>query len=390
MTAPEEIGSAADSPKAPAGIPAYRLAALAFATIVIISIPVAVWMYQSRGPGVDFVSFWAAGRLAISGTPALAYDIEVHRALELTVTKLRGLMTFPYPPPFLLLVSVFAVLPFWLAYVPWILGTVALYLASTRALVAPRFALAHPAALVNTIIGQNGFLTTGIFVAGVALLIARPLLGGMILGLLVVKPQIAVLIPIALLASRNWQAIGGAALSSILLLAIAAAVFGLDTYRAFFSMAQQQGAFLSTREWDWGEQASVFALARYFGIDRSAAFALQAGSALAAVAVTWRVWASGHERRAAVLAAATLLVPPYLFAYDSLILILPLAVLLQDARRQWLPAIVWLCLFVPLLGYVGLYEGPNTIPIAAVLCIWGVLADRQRAALPEATPESMT
>jgi hypothetical protein len=361
-------------------MPAYRLAALAFTTIVAISIPVAVWVYHSRGPGVDFVSFWAAGRLALSGEPALAYDIEVHRAFELTVTKLRGLMTFPYPPPFLLLVSIFAVLPFWLAYVPWIIGTVALYVASTRALVAPRFALAHPAALVNTIIGQNGFLTTGIFVSGVSLVVARPLLGGIVLGLLVVKPQLAVLVPVALLASRNWRAIGGAALSSFLLLAMAAAVFGLETYRAFLEMAQQQGAFLSTREWDWGEQASVFAFARYFGIDRSAAFALQAAVALAAAAVTWRVWALGHERRAEVLAAATLLVPPYLFAYDSLMLIVPLAALLHDARRPWLPAIVWIGLFVPLLGYVGVYEGPNTIPIAAALCIWGVLAERQSAA----------
>jgi alpha-1,2-mannosyltransferase len=375
---PETGASAPSLPTAPANWPVYRLVALAFATIVVISIPVSTWVYRFERPGVDFVSFWAAGRLALSGDAALAYDIQVHRALELTVTNFGGLLPFPYPPPFLLVVSAFALLPFWLAYVPWIIGTIALYLASTRALVSARFAFAHPAALVNTIIGQNGFLTSAIFLSGVSLVARRPFVGGIILGLLIMKPQLAVLVPIALLASRNWRAIGAAAFSALLLLAVAAAVFGLESYRAFIGMAQQQSVFLSTREWDWSEQASIFAFLRYFGVDRVVAFSAQAAVALAAAAVAWRAWALGHNQRAGILAAATLLVPPYLLAYDSLILISPLAALLCDARRPWLPGIVWLCLFVPLFGYVGIYEGPNTIPAAAVLCLWGLLTDPGR------------
>lgn len=383
--AQSETGAPAPSPPtAPANRPVYRLVALAFSTIVAISIPVATWVYHFNRPGVDFVSFWAAGRLALSGDSALAYDLQAHRALELTVTNFGGLLPFPYPPPFLLVVIPFALLPYWLAYVPWIIGTIALYLASTRTVVSARFALAHPAALVNTIIGQNGFLTSAIFLSGVALVAARPVVGGIILGLLVIKPQLAVLVPVALLASRNWRAIGAGAFSSLLLLAFAAAVFGFESYRAFIGMAQQQSIFLSTREWDWSEQASIFAFLRYFGVDRAVAFSAQAAVALAAAAVTWRAWALGHKQRTGILAAATLLVPPYLLAYDSLILILPLAALLGDARRPWLPGLIWLCLFVPLFGYVGIYEGPNTIPAAAVLCLWGLLTDQQ--SIPGAGP----
>jgi hypothetical protein len=359
--------------------PAYSLGALAFATIFAISIPVAAWVYGWQRPAVDFVSFWAAGQLAISGHPALAYDIEIHRALERTVTTLGGLMPFPYPPPFLLFVALLGLLPFWVAYLPWILATTAIYLAATRSFVSPRFALAHPAALVNSIIGQNGLLTSGIFLGGLLLLEKRPLVAGLILGLLVIKPQLAVLLPVAVIAARNWKAMAGGVISSVFLLAVAAAVFGLDSYRAFFAITQQYGVYLSTYRWHWGEQASVFAFLRFFGVERSVAFAFQGIAALAAGLLTWKAWSRAVPERFSILAAATILVPPYLFAYDSLILMLPLARLLQKPDHSWRPAIVWSLLVVPMFGYVDVYPGPNTIPIASVLCLWWLYPPKEPA-----------
>lgn len=386
MATPEDRVTPPKPLRPPTEIPAFALTALAFATIFVISIPVAAWVYQSQRPGVDFVSFWAAGQLAISGHPALAYDINAHRAIEQTVTTLRGLMPFPYPPPFLLVVSLVAWLPYWLAYLPWIVVTSGLYLVATRTFVPLRFALAHPAALVNSIIGQNGFLTSGMFLAGVSIVTARPLLGGTILGLLVVKPQLAVLVPIALVAERNWRAIGAAAVSSLLLLALAAVVFGFETYKGFLAVSSQQAAYLSTYSWHWNEQVSVFAFLRSFGVGQSQALIAQGIVAVAAAVVTWRAWAAGLKQRAAVLAAATILVPPYLFIYDSLILILPLAEFLKDRQRPWRAAIIWVCLLVPLFGYVDLYKGPNPIPVAAALCLWWLCGKSSREAAIAATP----
>jgi hypothetical protein len=356
--------------RAPADGPAYRLFALGFSTLVLIAIPVAVWVYRASGPGVDFVSFWAAAELALSGRAALAYDIEAHRAVELTVTLLGGLMPFPYPPPFLLLVSPLGLLPYWLAYVPWILLTGAVYLLATRKIVLARFALAHPGALINAMIGQNGFLTAGLFISAVTLASSRPLLAGALAGALVIKPQLALLIPIAFLAARNWRALAAGAGAALVLVAISAAVFGMETWRAFAAMIQQQGTFLSTREWNWAEQASIFAFLRHFEADQALAFSVQALFGLGAAVLVWRAWAHGHEHREAVLASATLLATPYLFIYDTLILTIAIAVLLKDSGRPWLLPLVWLCLLVPLLGFVGVYSGPNTVPIGAALCLW--------------------
>jgi len=348
---------------------AVALVALAFSTIFVLTVAVAAWVY-SRGPAVDFASFWAAGRLAIQGSPALAYDIETHRAIEMSVAHMGGLMPFPYPPPFLFFVVAIAFKPFWLAYLAWIVPTAAIYLVAAARFTPLRYPLAHPAATVNAIIGQNGLLTCGIFLFGLSLVGAQPFVGGAILGMLVIKPQLAVLLPVAFLAERNWRAIVGGAASSGLLLALAWLVFGTGAYRGFLAITGDYAGYMSGSRWNWGELASLFAFLRFFGVPQAAALAIQGVAALGAAFVTWRAWAAADERRIAVLAAATLLVPPYLFTYDSLLLILPVASFLKDDKHPGRAPIVWLLLLLPLLGYFGLYPGPNTVPVAAILCLW--------------------
>jgi hypothetical protein len=359
----------------------YPLLALLVSTVFCLTVALAAWVYRSEQPAVDFASFWAAGRLAALGTPALAYAIEAHRAVEMTVAHMGGLMPFPYPPPFLFFVAPVAFEPFWLAYLAWIVPTAALYVAALSRFMAPRYPLAHPAALVNAMIGQNGLLTTAIFGFGITMVATQPLLGGSILGLLIVKPQLGVLLPVALLAERNWRAIAGAAASSLLLLAVAWVVFGSAAYRGFFEITGEYAGFMAASRWNWGEFASLFALLRFFGLAQPIALAVQSIAAILAAAVTWRAWSRRDENRIAILAAATLLVTPYLLTYDSLLLVLPLAVVLRDEAHPWRPAILWLLLLAPFLGYFGLYPGPNTIPAAAILSLWWLARPERRGAI---------
>lgn len=367
----------------------FAMVAMAAASIFAFAVVLSTCVYYLYGPDVDFVSFWAAGRLAIGGHPSLAYDIHAHRAVEESVAHMGGLMPFPYPPPFLLLVSAFAWLPYCLSYLLWILATAGLYLAATKRFTAPRFAFAHPAAIVNAMIGQNGFLTSGIFLLGISGVAAAPFTAGLILGVLVIKPQLGVLLPVALVAGRQWRAIGGAALSSITLVTTAAFVFGFDSYRGFVAMTQQYATFMAADRWDWAQQASVFGFFRFLGVPQPFALGLQGIAAIAAAVVTWRCWARGSEERGAVLAAATLLVPPYVFAYDSLLLVLPFAVLLKDQERPWRAGILWVCLLLPLPGYFGFYPGPNTVPMAAVLSLWWMTGrDREGSRVRQLHPVS--
>ncbi len=358
-----------DSPDTPAAR-AYAPAALLLSTVFCLTVALAAWVHYSQRPAVDFASFWAAGRLAAYGLPALAYDVTTHRGVEMTAAHMGGLMPFPYPPPFLFFIIPIGFKPFWLAYLAWIVVNALLYVTAATRFMAARYPLAHPATLVNAIIGQNGLLTSAIFTFGIAIVATQPVLGGAVLGLLVVKPQLGVLLPVAFLAERNWRAIAGAAVSSLALLALAWIAFGGDAYRGFFAITGEYAGFMSGSRWNWSELASLFAFLRFFGVPQAVALAAQGLAALAAAVLTWRAWAKGHRERVAVLAAATLLVPPYLFTYDSLLLILPLAAFLRDKAHPWRPAIIWMLLAIPLLGYFGLYLGPNTVPLASILCLW--------------------
>ena len=349
---------------------AFALVALAATSVFAFAVVLTACVYYLYGPDVDFVSFWAAGRLTLGGHPSLAYQIPAHRAVEQTVAHIDGLMPFPYPPPFLFFVSVFAWLPYCISYVFWISSTAGLYFATTKRLTAPRFAFSHPAAIVNAMIGQNGFLTSGIFLLGISKIAAAPFIAGLILGLLVIKPQLGILIPVALLASRQWRTIAGAAVSSLALLAAAALLFGLRSYSGFLAMAQQYAGFMAADRWDWAQQASIFGFFRFIGAPHPVALTAQGVAAVTAAVVTWRAWSQQSEERSAILAAATLLVPPYVFTYDSLLLVMPFAVLLKDQQRPWRAAILWICLLAPLPGYFGIYPGPNTVPVAAILSLW--------------------
>jgi hypothetical protein len=180
-------------------------------------------------------------------------------------------------------------------------------------------------------------------------------------------------------------AIAGAALSALLMLAITAGLFGPQSYQAFFNLLPQQAAAISNGLVPWSELASVFAFCRFLGIPKEYSFALQAFAALGAAAATWRVWALRLETRGPTLAAATLLVPPYLLTYDSLLLVIPIGWLVRNQRHPAAVVLVWILCLLPIISYSGFYKGPNTIPLAAIICVW-LLQRSESAQMATATP----
>lgn len=316
--------------------------------------------------------------MAAGGDAASAYDIAAHRAIELSVAPVDGLLPFPYPPPFLLLAVPFGVAPFWLALVAWLALTGGLYVAASRSVAPFPYALAHPSVLANALIGQNGFLTSAIIISGTASLRRRPLISGAILGSMVIKPQLALLLPVALLAGREWRAIGGAALSSTILLLAAFLILGGETYQGFFKILPFYAHAMGSSRWPWNELASPFAFARFLGVPQSAALVMHALIAAAAALLTWRAWALGLDRRVPILAAATLLIPPYLFTYDALLLVVPIGWWVREQRHSYWVAIVWVLCLLPVASYFNFYRGPNTIPIAAMISLWVLYSDQMR------------
>ena len=153
--------------------------------------------------------------------------------------KLRELA---YPPPYLLVIKPFSLLPYGAAFILWVTLTGALYLWASRE--AKLAALANPAAAFNGMIGQNGFLTGAIMFAGLHELAARPWRGGAILGLLIIKPHLAFALPIAVAAARAWQAIPAALGTMAFMLGISFLAFGPAAFAQFFELGATFGEFV--------------------------------------------------------------------------------------------------------------------------------------------------
>jgi hypothetical protein len=330
---------------------------------------------------MDFISYWAAARLALEGNPAAAYDFATHRAVELQATMVGGL-PFGYPPCFTLLTAPFALASYPVAAVAWVAVTFALYALAVR-LWRPDFlwpALAMPPVLVNAITGQAGFLTAALFLGGAALLPRRPFAGGLMLGLLVVKPQLGLVLPLVLIAGRQWRAIAGAAASSAGLLLIGLLVFGWRTHMAWIGQASLFASVASEGLAGWHRMASVYAAARFAGLGAGPAWILHGLAALAAIAAAIWVWHRHGDwgARIGALAAATVLASPYMFGYDTLILVAPFAWLIARGRHLLLLAACWAVLLLGLLQVLGWSAGPNLAPLAPIALLALILVELRR------------
>ena len=325
--------------------------------VIVAIVAVAWWINLTHVHAVDFRSFWHAAGLILEGRAEAVYALQP--------SSIGDLMPLAYPPPFLFLIAPFGLAGFGTAFLAWVVGTGLLYLLASRA--PARLALAHPPAAVNATIGQNGFLTTAILLLAAHNVRSRPLLGGALFGLMVIKPQLAVLVPVALAAGGHWRAFAAAALSSLALLALAVLVFGLGSYRGFLDVMPQYAAMLDAGRWPWANVASPFAFMRWFGAAPSAAYAVHAAAALVGAFLVWRAWRQDWDSKIPILAAAALLISPYLFTYDAVLLIAPIAWL--ATRKPGWAAAVWGLSLLPFIAGFGLYPGPNTMPLAALLSL---------------------
>jgi hypothetical protein len=346
-----------------------RAIALAFAILFVI---VAIWsaVLNLLDPtGMDFLSFWAAGRLVLQGYPWLAYNIGIHGAVENTVAHIGGRMPFPYPPPFLAIVTPFSLLPYGIAFILWVTVTASFYGFAMSRMAPLSVAFGNTPACIDFMIGQNGFLVCGIFTLGLSLIGTSPFAAGTILGLMVFKPQLALLLPVAMLAGREWRVIAGAVASSMALVVLGALLFGVKSYEGFWNILPHYVQLLRESKEPWNELASPFALARFAGLPQGLALLIHIIVAIVATAATARAWWLKLDQRIPILAAATLLVPPYAYTYDALLMVLPLGWLVVHRQHPIAVAVAWLCCFIPIITYFSPWLGPNYISIAAVICL---------------------
>jgi len=333
---------------------AYSVILLAFYAIAAIG-----WIVLSNGLidrngkpiGTDFSSFYAAGSLALEGHTAAIYDMAAHYAREQqifgTAIPYYGWL---YPPIFLLVAVPLALLPYSVALIVWQAASFALYLAVIAAILQRLrhengaiarlwlpVAAAFPAVFINLGHGQNGFLTAGLLGSALLSLPQRPILSGMLFGLLAYKPQFGLLIPVALLVAGQWRAMISASATVIALVAATTLAFGTEVWWAFAASTEtSRKVLLEQGDVGFEKLQSVFAAIRMWGGGVPLAYLVQGAASIAAIGgVAW-LWRTSSDRdlKAALLMIATLLASPHALDYDLTILGPAIAFFIASSRSN--------------------------------------------------------
>ena len=348
------------------------------------------WLTHADGTvyAHDFISFWAAGNRVLAGSAALVYDTPSQIAFQTGLIHASKLVDygFYYPPHFLFTTVPFAYLDLVPAFLAYVATTAILYALALRLVVkdwteALLAALAGGGAYISVLWVQNGFLTGALLVAGLALIPTRPAIAGILFGILTMKPQLGLLIPLALAVGGYWRTFGWAA-GTFLALALASEVaFGPGIWSAFLQSGTHTSCFLEAGSL-WPKMQTPFALTlRLLG--SGGAYAVQAAFALLAAWIVFKTWrnpAMSHWLKCSALIAASMLVPPYLFAYDAVPLTAAALMLFRDNPNLPVPDRIAAFAACLLPGFTD-YLLSAAVPIASAIML--VLVLRQAERYPE-------
>ena len=297
--------------------------------------------------GSDFISFWTTGRMLHAGTDI--YDGGAHIAAQRAYyASDSGYTAFFYPPSFLPFCWPLGLTGYFPALAAWLTGTGTVWIMALRpwwreakiGLPLWLLVLAFPAVPIVITHGQTAFLVAGLLGLGAWLVPQRPVLAGVLFGIATIKPQFGVLVPLALLLTREWKVIGTAAATALVLGSLAAVAVSTDVWMQWLTASGRAQSAMEAGAVPFGKMATPFSAARLLGVPVDMAYVLQVivalGTALGiALCCRGRPWTAGTG--AAVLAGAPL-VTPFALDYDMVLLAFPLLWLAgQGMQRGFAP-----------------------------------------------------
>ena len=314
---------------------------------------------MDRPLGTDFSNIYAAGTYVKEGRPAAPFDMRLQHQREREIfgekTPFYG---WHYPPFFLASAGALAQLPYLAALTVWQAGTFMLYLLVCRRVtrdeggIALLLMAAYPAVLVNTMHGHNGFLSAALLGGALWLLPKYPVRAGILIGLLAYKPQLGLLIPLALIAGNHWRSFFTAALTVLSLVLATTLAWGEGIWEAFLHASHfTRDTVLEQGDTGWHKIQSLFSCMRMWGGSVELAYAAQGILVLFLTLTLWRIWRgkAAHATKAAALCVACFLASPYVLDYDMMVIAPTLCFLIfrgmQEGFHPWektVLAMAWL------------------------------------------------
>lgn len=358
-----------------------------------------IWTIASPGlrdrngnlKGTDFLHFYTLGSLAVEHRGAALYDMNAQAAVVARrVPEAEGIRYLPlYPPQVSLLFIPLAHLPYAGALALWWIVSVVLYLGSCYGvwLICPHLrkyrgtvavlGLGFPAFFHLIAWGQTSALALSCFAAAFACLRKqRAFWAGVLLGLLVLKPQLAIASAVVLLSLGAWRVVAGAVVGTVTELSIGILYYGLDPFFTWIHTlwnVRHVADALEPRPYQTHCLRTFWSMLVPWS---SVSLGLYAITALVVLVWTIQVWrrSSDWAPRFSLLLLSTVLVSPHLTVYD-LVILTPAFLLLADWLLSRKPScgassmgvLVYLVYLLPLVGFVSRWTHVQVSVVAMMI-----------------------
>jgi hypothetical protein len=323
-----------------------------------------LFIRSHRLPDADFAGFYSLGRILNEHPAQSLYDYELQKQVSAQVHPISGIYgILPHPPFVGLFFRPFALLPYWVAYMLWVVITLALY-AWGLAIILSRFfpqmvpgrsllfalAFSYCPFIVDS--AANGQLAAVAFFALALAMreddLEHGLRSGLALSLCLYKPTLLVLLLPMLLVTRRWKTLAGFTAGACVLVFVTSAFEGFGIWPFFFNTILTFG-----RTAIGGHAASIRIPSKYVDFTSFSSLvnggrslpglAIIFGSAFCAIlCLLWMGWKSqrlGRPFNSLLWAATltwTLLLNVYVPIYDSILIVL--SVIVTAGALSYLPS----------------------------------------------------
>lgn len=191
----------------------------------------------------DYLAHWTGGGLLLAGESGALYDPQVQQQFQAAALgPVTRLAWFVSPPAVAAFYAPFAVMPYNLSGLMWLVVSAALLVACTLSMksFAPKLMLHKRKAVFVAVVaspvvfellggGQDSAFVLAVWLLGIRFLsTGHNFWAGAIFGLGFAKPQLFVLVPLVLLATRNFRALASFAAVFLLLAGASVGMVGVD------------------------------------------------------------------------------------------------------------------------------------------------------------------
>jgi hypothetical protein len=286
---------------------------------------------------VDFFGLWSYARFSLEKPLSEIYNNDILLDFQMDLGACpRCLLPYAYPPFFLFYLLPLGILPYYVAYLLWTLGTGFLYFVASLDKQLRRYAdfliIFAPATITCFVTGQTSLLSSALIVGGFRLVTARPILSGTLFGLASFKPQLGLLIPIALISAQLWRTVAAACVTILVLVVASGVAFGWSIWPLWFVK------LLPHADWVMDVKdrlnPTITSSLTSIGIDLTVARSVQACVAVVVGVIIWICFRHGVTLLAiAALLVGTFLATPYAIVYDMPLVTSAVLLVLRNRER---------------------------------------------------------